>query len=134
GRGGIGGKSRQDEVAAEQFVHRGHHLFMLNDLLEDLALVDEVEDALVDALGLEESGSAFAFRGIQSVDRVLDLCKQVARDEIRHHANAVGFDLGNDRIDISSHRYLASPERSFNSASARAGLANCLATTARSGQ
>ena len=63
--GGVGGKSGQDEVAAEQLFHRAHHVFMLNDLLEDLALVHEVEDALIGALGFEESIAAFALGDVE---------------------------------------------------------------------
>jgi len=70
---GIGGKSRQDEVAAEQLAHHFHHVVMLNDALEDLALVDEVEDALVGAFGFDKPDAALALRFIQAVDIVTNL-------------------------------------------------------------
>ena len=41
---------------------------MLNDLLEDLALVHEVEDALIGAFGFEESITAFTLGDIERID------------------------------------------------------------------
>src|SRR5579872_586053 len=76
---------------------------MLNDLLEDLALVHQVEDALVSALGFEESTSTFALRGIELVDVVLYMSQQVTRDEIGDHAHAIGFDPADNFIDIVPH-------------------------------
>ena len=102
--GGVGGKSRQDEIAAEQFVHRGHHVGMLDDLLEDLALVDQVEDALIRALGFEKCDAVLAFQIVQAVEVVADATEEFRGNKIWHDAYAAFFNFSNNLIDIVSHR------------------------------
>ena len=58
--GGVRGKSRQDKIAAQDLLHYRHNFRLLRGLLEDLALVDQVEDALVGAFGFQKADAGGA--------------------------------------------------------------------------
>src|SRR6266852_8475064 len=88
-------KSRQDEIAAEQFVHHGHYVGMLHNLLEYLALVDQVEYALIRAFGFKKCNPALPFQLIQPVEVVADAPQENRRDKIRNDAYAALFDFAN---------------------------------------
>ena len=93
-------KSRQDEIAAEQFVHHRHRVGMLDNFLEDLAFVDQVEDALVRAIGFEKCDAVLAFQMVQAVEVVTNATEEIRGDKIWHDAYAAFFNFTNNLIDI----------------------------------
>src|SRR5216684_1369609 len=124
GAGRVRRKSRQDKVAAEQLVDHGHHVGMLHDLLEHLALIDQVEYALVRPFGFEKGNSPLTFEIIEAVQVAADTPQELRGNKIWHDAYAALFDFTDNLIDIVSHRLtrfaqLGSPERSVNLATGR---------------
>jgi hypothetical protein len=76
---------------------------MLDNFLEDLAFVDQVEDALVRAIGFEKCDAVLAFQIVQAVEVVADATEEIRGNKIRYRFASpdpfcFSFVILNDRL------------------------------------